>query len=810
MEGPAATTAKSSLHLRFTFAGRRRIGFRLLFPPRLLPSPLSSAASPAEQQQDRHGPCGRESARRIAHLQPLLGGQHRADKVPGRLDGRGAREIFFSRQTPRPSLSFRSPLPLLQKKKKKQSSTDDASFRAVWTPRAPAPTSACDPSRSRSPWPGVECADGRVVALSLAGRGLEGTASPELARLSKLARLDLANNTLLGALPPEWGALSELRELALSRNRFSGELPAAWGGMRSLRGVDLSLNSLRGSLPPVWGASWANATTLDLSGNGQLSGELPAGWRGLSAMRALNLSGNRLAGTLPGDWAGAQAFPQLRSLDLSSNALEGSIPSSWVSSLSFPLVDTLGLDRNCFGGALPRVSGDVGSDPRVFLSPQRADCAPGSRAGLCGDVPVGLRAYDAVTGEALLQVGPSCAAIGGGAVDAPLRGRLRAGAGAAVVVCVVLLTGVATFLIVSRRTKRREHREALIAEIKARRGSGASGTGSGAGGGGWSRDNRARRGSGGALSDSGSERSQQRQKAPSLPPLQQRMSAGNGKPPLSAMRVPATVDEESGLGSGRTAAAAARKPGGGRGDGEGGKGDGEGGFRKPDSETYSGLAPISPWAAEEEERGGGGGGGGASTGASATGGGAFEADPSTSSMLGVASPWGQQQQPSFSPSPPPPPIATAAVASVPPSSSVSDSAPTPEPPSSSSSASAADASVSALLPAPSFLLPRSLSRGRPSNTASAPDAGRGSQSRNLGGPTVSGASSGGGSGSGGGTAQGALLPAQQGGAEAGQAPSPATAAAAAAGREEEEIDGRSHRTTTARAKKVLARLKTWS
>ena len=67
--------------------------------------------------------------------------------------------------SPRPAsrnrASFFPSNPQRNKKQKTraQSSTDDAAFRAVWTPRAPAPASACDPSRSRSPWPGVECVE---------------------------------------------------------------------------------------------------------------------------------------------------------------------------------------------------------------------------------------------------------------------------------------------------------------------------------------------------------------------------------------------------------------------------------------------------------------------------------------------------------------------------------------------------------------------------------------------------------------------------------------------------------------------------
>jgi len=585
--------------------------------------------------------------------------------------------------------------------------------------------------------------------------------------------------------------------------------------MRKLRTVDLSSNSLRGSLPPVWGAAWTNATSLDLSNNGQLSGGLPRGWRGLLAMRTLNLSGNRLVGTLPGDWASAPAFAQLNSIDLSSNALDGSIPESWVSSPSFPLASEIRLDKNCFGGKLPEVKGDVGTDAKIFLWPQRTnECPTGSRAGLCGAVPVGLRAYDASNGEILLQAGPSCDKVGGGDIDAPLRGRLRLGAGIGVVVALVVITAVVTWTIVARATRKRERREELIAEIKARRGSGASYASTGGfGDGNGSRGNRTpRRASNGSLASSddgggwsvgnGQQQQQQRQKGNPLSLLQPRYSSGNGINGKPGVRVPATVDEETGTAVG----------GGGGGNGGGGGGGGRG-FSGADPEVSSGLAPVSPWAAPgggaaaapstsgggDEERGRD-----ASTGASATNnndasvGGmeafekpfaaqlrdnySFEApDPAASSMLGFASPWA---------------AAAGGAGAAPGSSSASDSAPTPTPP--STSAGDRGASDDGSVPFPT------LARGRPSNTASAPDGPRGrASSPCLGEPTVSRASSGGGSGSGGGG----------GGATA--TTTTATATAAAATEEEETVEGDDslagvHRVLTRRAKKTLARLKTWS
>nr|CAB3445643.1 unnamed protein product [Digitaria exilis] len=71
-------------------------------------------------------------------------------------------------------------------------------------------------------WEGITCsADGMVVELSLASRGLEGSVSPSLADLTNLMHLNLSYNSFSGGLPSELLASNIIVVLDVSFNHLS-------------------------------------------------------------------------------------------------------------------------------------------------------------------------------------------------------------------------------------------------------------------------------------------------------------------------------------------------------------------------------------------------------------------------------------------------------------------------------------------------------------------------------------------------------------------------------------------------------------
>ncbi|CAN6710028.1 unnamed protein product [Malus baccata var. baccata] len=99
-------------------------------------------------------------------------------------------------------------------------------------------------------WFGVECSDGKVVALNLKDLCLGGTLSPELGKLVHIKSIILRNNSFTGIIPGGIGRLKELEVLDLGYNNFSGPLPADLGSNFSLAILLLDNNRLLGTLSP--------------------------------------------------------------------------------------------------------------------------------------------------------------------------------------------------------------------------------------------------------------------------------------------------------------------------------------------------------------------------------------------------------------------------------------------------------------------------------------------------------------------------------------------------------------------------------
>ncbi|KAL4379244.1 hypothetical protein GQ457_02G021970 [Hibiscus cannabinus] len=83
-------------------------------------------------------------------------------------------------------------------------------------------------------WFGVECSDGKVIALNLKDLCLEGTLPAELGTLVHIKSITFRNNSFTGAIPDGIRELKELEVLDLGYNNFSKLLPSELGTNPSL------------------------------------------------------------------------------------------------------------------------------------------------------------------------------------------------------------------------------------------------------------------------------------------------------------------------------------------------------------------------------------------------------------------------------------------------------------------------------------------------------------------------------------------------------------------------------------------------
>ncbi|KAM3337885.1 putative LRR receptor-like serine/threonine-protein kinase isoform X1 [Capsicum galapagoense] len=226
-------------------------------------------------------------------------------------------------------------------------------------------------------WTGIQCNNGKVVAIKLTGlrRSHQGSFSPQFSvdslanfthltsfnsssfvlpgpipdwfgqKLTNLKQLDLRSSSILGSLPTSLGSLSNLEFLSLFNNSITGIVPIQLGNLSSLSVLDLSWNSLTGSIPSSL-SDIVNLSVLDLSSN-SLSGPIPVEFGSFLGLKFLNLSNNSLSSYIP---AQIGNLTQLVELDLGYNYLSGSLPEglSRLRNLSKLLVG-----NNELEGALP-------------------------------------------------------------------------------------------------------------------------------------------------------------------------------------------------------------------------------------------------------------------------------------------------------------------------------------------------------------------------------------------------------------------------------------------------------------------------
>ncbi|CAM0946695.1 unnamed protein product [Alopecurus aequalis] len=257
-------------------------------------------------------------------------------------------------------------------------------------------------------WEGITCSrmDGMVVAVSLAGKRLEGGISPSLGVLASSTSLNLSHNWLSGGVPLELlsshsivvldvsfnllsGNLLQQRQssaapgrhmqvINISSNSFTGQLfsPDTWETMEDLTVLNASNNSFTGSLPSFLCSSAPSLAMLDLSQN-KFSGSVLPELGKCSMLRSLKAGHNNLTGTisdevfnatslqhlsLPNNWLHGALDPalimklgNLSVLDLGSNMISGNIPDS-IGQLKG--LKELSLDNNNMSGELPSALGN--------------------------------------------------------------------------------------------------------------------------------------------------------------------------------------------------------------------------------------------------------------------------------------------------------------------------------------------------------------------------------------------------------------------------------------------------------------------
>ncbi|KAK1694664.1 hypothetical protein QYE76_011361 [Lolium multiflorum] len=169
---------------------------------------------------------------------------------------------------------------------------------------------------------------GSLAYLSVGGNRLTGTIPAQVFTISAMSNiLNLSNNFLSGELPMEAGHLRNLPILDLSNNRLTGAIPATIGQCQMLQGLYLGGNLLSGGVPPSLFWDLKGLEELDMSRN-NLSGEFPRVLQDMRYLRLLNLSFNRLAGEVPvkGVFANATAVDLTGNGDLCGGIGELHLP----------------------------------------------------------------------------------------------------------------------------------------------------------------------------------------------------------------------------------------------------------------------------------------------------------------------------------------------------------------------------------------------------------------------------------------------------------------------------------------------------
>ena len=146
-------------------------------------------------------------------------------------------------------------------------------------------------------WAGIDCELRVVTKVNLAGIGLQGTLSFDLALLSNLALLDLNFNNLSGSLPSEIDLWTSLTYFNIANNSLRGSLPSEIGLWTSLEALIFAFNSFTGFLPSETGLL-TSLTDFDVSNN-ILTGTIPETIANWPLIDNAFFDNNNFAGSMP-------------------------------------------------------------------------------------------------------------------------------------------------------------------------------------------------------------------------------------------------------------------------------------------------------------------------------------------------------------------------------------------------------------------------------------------------------------------------------------------------------------------------------
>ncbi|PKA60779.1 Leucine-rich repeat receptor-like kinase protein THICK TASSEL DWARF1 [Apostasia shenzhenica] len=221
-----------------------------------------------------------------------------------------------------------------------------------------APRTPCDLS-------GVTCdGDGRVAALNLSFRPLNGTLPPAIALLDRLINLTISGSGMHGSLPPEIVYVGSLRLLNISNNNFSGTFPDVTGGLPALEVLDAYNNNFSGPLPASI-SRLPRLRYLHLGGN-FFTGEIPENYSEIVNLEYLGLNGNGLSGQIP---ASLCKLSKLRQMYIGYfNLYDGGIPPEFGM-----LTSLVRLDIACcnISGEIPATLGLLKQLDTLFLQLNR-------------------------------------------------------------------------------------------------------------------------------------------------------------------------------------------------------------------------------------------------------------------------------------------------------------------------------------------------------------------------------------------------------------------------------------------------------
>ncbi|CAN8258795.1 unnamed protein product [Cochlearia groenlandica] len=100
-------------------------------------------------------------------------------------------------------------------------------------------------------WTGLTCSKEkitRVISLNLTNRGLSGTLTPSINKMTALKDLWLGKNKLTGQIP-DLSPMTRLETLHLEDNQFSGAIPESLAKLPNLRILSLKNNKFQGAIP---------------------------------------------------------------------------------------------------------------------------------------------------------------------------------------------------------------------------------------------------------------------------------------------------------------------------------------------------------------------------------------------------------------------------------------------------------------------------------------------------------------------------------------------------------------------------------